>query len=632
MARRHGWELPAHYLQILAITVYLLLAVAFYAFYAPFVAKEAVYEYVATGVYTFLALGVLILYARCTAIDPADPGILVPPDRTARSQCETSLPGDASSIEEPCKSVVAERGETYRPSFCAKVAGIFCFCLVREDCRKDEETPQQPSSEEEALFCTLCNAEVRKYSKHCRSCDKCVDGFDHHCRWLNNCVGKKNYASFVCLMAISLLWLLAECGIGVWVFVRCFVFKKVVENQITERLGDGFTRPPFASVVGFCTFLSFLAIVPLSELFFFHIILIRKGITTYEYVIAMRTQSEPPGPSVGGEELQSLPSSPTSSAVTAISGRSSVGIGLQYKGAWCTPPRIFQDEIEHLEPSRVPSTVDPDTLQPGDKGKKVAHRPVRISAWKLAKLDSNEAAKAAAKARASSSVLRPVSSRPQPYDSDQLSSSNVSVRSSPTSIKSGFQNRIFSRSGLPRISSSAKSSYPPSRASREDIETCAHSVSQLGSPNPSNMDRFNPIYQSSANQSPLSSRAGDPSPARIPLKMKESSAGEGTKKSVYWDPEAGRFVSANTRALASSSVGPRTELTYTGQSIFFGGPLVNDNSTGSARSRGGLGIGGSGDRESGRYFQQGRSQRGDQLPVFLPTSDSQEGQLPPELP
>ncbi|KAH9624923.1 hypothetical protein KSS87_004199 [Heliosperma pusillum] len=344
----------------------------------------------------------------------------------------------------------------------------------------------------------------------------------------------------------------------------------------------------------------------------------------------MRTQSEPPGPSVGGEELQSLPSSPTSSAVTAISGRSSVGIGLQYKGAWCTPPRIFQDEIEHLEPSRVSSTVDPDALQPGDKGKKVAHRPVRISAWKLAKLDSNEAAKAAAKARASSSVLRPVSSRPNPYDSDQLSSSNVSVRSSPTSIKSGFQNRIFSRSGLPRISS-AKSSYPPSRASREDIETCAHSVSHLGSPNPSNMDRFNPIYQSSANQSPLSSRAGDPSPARIPLKIKESSAEEGTKKTVYWDPEAGRFVSANTRAVASSSVGPRTELMYTGQSIFFGGPLVNDNSTGSARSRGGSGIGGSGDRESGRYFQQGRAQRGAQLPVFVP-SDSQEAQLPPQSP
>lgn len=68
-----------------------------------------------------------------------------------------------------------------------------------------------------------------------------------------------------------------------------------------------------------------------------------QGITTYEYVVAMRTLSEPPGPSVDGGEQHSLPSSPTSSAVTAISGRSSVGMGLPYKGAWCTPPRIFMD-------------------------------------------------------------------------------------------------------------------------------------------------------------------------------------------------------------------------------------------------------------------------------------------------
>ncbi|KAK9748461.1 hypothetical protein RND81_02G059300 [Saponaria officinalis] len=599
MVRRHGWQLPAHYLQISAISVYLLLSIAFYVFIAPFVAEAAVYVYVATGVYTFLAVGVLILYARCTAIDPADPGILVEPDITARSHYEASLPGDASSIQERCKSVVCEREDAYCPCSCSRIGGIFCFCLVQEDCRKDEEIKQQPS-EEEALFCTLCNAEVRKFSKHCRSCDKCVDGFDHHCRWLNNCVGKKNYASFLCLMAMSVLWLVAECGIGVWVLVRCFVFKKFVEPQISERLGDGFTRAPYVSVVAFCTFLSFLALVPLGELFFFHMILIRKGITTYEYVVAMRTQSEPGGPSIGGGEQQSLPSSPTSSAVTAISGRSSVGIGLQYKGAWCTPPRIFQDEIEHLEPTRVVSTVDPDNIQQVDKGKKVPAHPVRISAWRLAKLDSNEAAKAAAKARASSSVLRPITSRPHAYDSDQLSSSNVSLRSSPIS-------KINSRTRIPRLSS-AKSSYPPSRASQEDID----------------MEHFNPMYQLSANQSPLSSRAGEPSDnagptstAHTPLRKNELNAGEREKNTVYWDQEAGRFVSATSRAVAS-----RTELSYTGQSIFFGGPLVNENV-----KRGVTSSGSSGGPEQGGYFQQGRRQRGDQIPVFVP-SDAQQGQLP----
>lgn len=69
-----------------------------------------------------------------------------------------------------------------------------------------------------------------------------------------------------------------------------------------------------------------------------------QGISTYDYVVAMRTQSEPPGPSVDGGDQQSLQSSPVSSAVTAISGRSLHGMGLQYKGAWCTPPRIFMDQ------------------------------------------------------------------------------------------------------------------------------------------------------------------------------------------------------------------------------------------------------------------------------------------------
>ncbi|KAE8795863.1 putative S-acyltransferase [Hordeum vulgare] len=49
---------------------------AFYAFLSPFFGKN-LYQYIAISVYSFLALSVLILYARCTAIDPAEPGILI---------------------------------------------------------------------------------------------------------------------------------------------------------------------------------------------------------------------------------------------------------------------------------------------------------------------------------------------------------------------------------------------------------------------------------------------------------------------------------------------------------------------------------------------------------------------------
>ncbi|MFS7947319.1 putative protein S-acyltransferase [Helianthus anomalus] len=610
MARRHGWELPAHTFQVVAITVYFLLSVAFYAFFSPFLGKEDIYEHVAIGVYSFLALCVFILYVRCTAIDPADPGILIEPDRASpyRSHNATEEnPGNGSSVGEPSKTGFQNGGiyDKNSSGCCSKIGGLLCGCIVIEDCRNDED--MQQGWEEEALFCTLCNAEVRKYSKHCRSCDKCVDGFDHHCRWLNNCVGRKNYFTFVCLMAVSLVWLTFECGVGIAVLVRCFVDKKATENQIAERLGDGFSRPPFATVVAICTAVSLLATIPLGELFFFHIILIRKGITTYEYVVAMRTQSEPVGPSIDGLDQQSLQSSPTSSAVTVMSGRSSHGLSLQHKGAWCTPPRIFMDQqdevIPHLEPGRLPSTIDPDAVLPPDKSKKLPQRPVRISAWKLAKLDSNEAIKAGAKARALSSVLRPLDSKHNPNDPDRLSSSNVSIISSPSSA-------------IHYKRSHSKSSYPPSRASRDDIETCHHSVSNTSSPRPlQGRDQFNPVYQSSANQSQLSVK-NEPTvqPVAVPGPRRNNLAvGESTRStSVYWDQEAGRFVSASTpRSVGgggSSSQATATELTYTGQSIFFGGPLVGGGQRGSTAVS---------------YYQQGRSQRGGQLPVFVPSEQNQ---------
>lgn len=654
MARKHGWQLPAHTFQMVAIAVFFILSVAFYVFFAPFLGKD-IYEYVAMGVYSFLAFSVFILYVRCTAIDPADPGILVPSDETSpyKSHNTPDFPGEPSKVG----LQIGEKHTLPNSSFCSTIGDFCCCFLVKEDCRSEEDLIQQQSGEEDALFCTLCNAEVRKFSKHCRSCDKCVDGFDHHCRWLNNCVGRKNYITFVSLMALSILWLTVECAVGIAVLVRCFADGKATEYQITERLGVGLSRPIFATVVAVCTVISFLAIVPLGELFFFHIILIRKGITTYEYVVAMRTQSEPAGPSFDGGDQQSLPSSPTSSAVTAISGRSSLGLGVQYKGAWCTPPRIFvdhQDEIiPHLARGRVPSTVDPDAVDSFGKEKRMPQRQVRISAWKLAKLDSNEAVKAAAKARASSSVLRPINSRHHPYDADNMS--NLSG-SSPTSTDHENSHRN-ARTGMMSMSP-VKSSYPPSRASRdsrtsrEDLEICNHSISNISSPHYTNnltpspleqrlpsIEHFNPMYQSSADQSPwsmITSDRIDPVPrenlGRNPIRKNEGAVAEGSKPSVFWDQEAGRFVSSAYKSTGSSSQIVGTELLYTGQSIFFGGPLVNPQAARSS-TRDGSSSGSAGLERgyTASYYQQGRSNRGGQLPVFVP-SDSHVNQFSSRLP
>lgn len=42
---------------------------------------------------------------------------------------------------------------------CSGIGGIFCLLFVHEDCRKEEDVEVQGNTED-ALFCTLCNAEV----------------------------------------------------------------------------------------------------------------------------------------------------------------------------------------------------------------------------------------------------------------------------------------------------------------------------------------------------------------------------------------------------------------------------------------------------------------------------------------
>lgn len=226
---------------------------------------------------------------------------------------------------------------------------------------------------------------------------------------------------------------------------------------------------------------------------------------------------------------------------------------------------LFQDDvIQHLEPGPVRSTVDPDTLS---QKKPPQRQQVRINPWKLAKLDSNEASKAAAKARASSSVLLPVSSRNNLYKT----SSNASGKSSPAS------------------SHQTKNS----RKGKGDPECCSLSPGLT-------RDHFNPMYMSSsANQSPLNEEESGNVVAAARRNLPTSD-----ESSVVWDPEAGRFVSSSR--IPGTCGGP---LAYN---------IASSGSDGSRKVRGNPLTG---------YLQQVRSQRGSQLPVFMPTDSQLERHL-----
>lgn len=143
----------------------------------------------------FQALLVFILYVRCTAINPADPGIMskfdngvtnsinpnhrlsakdLPrkfdesttghssPSSVSRSSLAGANSSRKGSVGEPGGvNIVAE--PTTRT--CC-IGGIFCALFVHEDCRKQQEGAAESQGGEDALFCTLCNAEVLHYDKH----------------------------------------------------------------------------------------------------------------------------------------------------------------------------------------------------------------------------------------------------------------------------------------------------------------------------------------------------------------------------------------------------------------------------------------------------------------------------------
>lgn len=483
-------------------------------------------------------------------------------------------------------------------------------------------------------------------------------------------------------MATSLVWLVTEAGVGIAVLVRCFVNKKNMEAEIVDRLGNGFSLAPFATVVAVCTAVSLLACVPLGELFFFHMILIRKGITTYEYVVAMRAMSEAPGGESVDEEQPNIVYSPSGSATTGFSGGSS--LGLQYKGAWCTPPRVFVDYQEEvapqLEPGMIPSTVDPDAAGFVEKGNKGPKRPVKISAWKLAKLDSSEAMRAAAKARASSSVLRPVDNRR--FDTELSSSENMSVRSSISADTGGNRD----------MRNELRNSLAPSQGSRDEYETGTHSISSFSSPShvhesvtlsplpqahssghlnagivperarttrvaPPNNNHH--LLHSSEFDEKIMQRNSTTDPLLLSAAAPAASLLRDVKRtSVVWDQEAGRYVSvpvsasdarirpsmqggsSNPNAASASNdkspvpvpqepsqppakppVEQSEKLMYTGESIFFGGPLLRGPIKDGLRNERGCGSRESQERLPFNLPRESRFRRdaaSHQLPVFVP--------------
>ncbi|ESR52005.1 hypothetical protein CICLE_v10030950mg [Citrus x clementina] len=449
--RKHGWQLPYHPLQVVAVAVFMALGFAFYVFFAPFVGKR-ILQLIITGIYSPLIGCVFGLYIWCAAADPADSGVFkskkylkIPDSGKSSRPKDSKLGGDStSSINDANAATVGHKpvemdtmdAETTSKDLNSEVQeknalspNSSCCTLVLSPCAficncfgSSEESSEQQMSEDGMFYCSLCEVEVFKYSKHCRVCDKCVDRFDHHCRWLNNCIGKKNYRQFFTLMVSALLLLILQWVTGIFVLISCFLERKRYSVDISSKLGSSFSLVPFVIVVAVCTILAMLATLPLAQLFFFHILLIKKGLTTYDYIIALREQ-EQEQQGVGGQQ------SPQMSIASSLTGLSSASsFSTFHRGAWCTPPRLFLEDQFDVVPPETGSVSSLGKKTVGEEPIKKKNPAVKISPWTLARLNAEEISKAAAEARKKSKILQPVVKRETPFGLESNSSFGSSSR------------------------------------------------------------------------------------------------------------------------------------------------------------------------------------------------------------
>ena len=122
--------------------------------------------------------------------------------------------------------------------------------------------------------CSFCHRRTLPTSKHCKACNKCVEGFDHHCKWLNTCVGSRNYHTFFTFVSSTVLSLCCSLIASLWVLIFYW-----------DQLDDAGPRGMFKAGCILSAVASAIAIPPTGQLLSFHVMLWRRGITTYDHIM-----------------------------------------------------------------------------------------------------------------------------------------------------------------------------------------------------------------------------------------------------------------------------------------------------------------------------------------------------------
>lgn len=131
--------------------------------------------------------------------------------------------------------------------------------------------------------CDICETHVRDSAKHCGACNRCVDDFDHHCRWLNNCVGRANYKLFFRLIVVVFFLTLVHNITNVFVIYNLLT-AATPTVKAHESVYKSVLLVEFQVLIFIAVFFNLCALLFLGHLTIFHVMLQRRGMTTYEYI------------------------------------------------------------------------------------------------------------------------------------------------------------------------------------------------------------------------------------------------------------------------------------------------------------------------------------------------------------
>ncbi|XP_045900024.1 palmitoyltransferase ZDHHC11 isoform X1 [Micropterus dolomieu] len=247
--RMNGWSWPPQAFQVFGWLLYSYLAIVSFGIYIPLLPlpwKHVVYALMAVAFIVHL-----FTHIAAVTIDPADSGVRA-------KQCYSSP----------------------MPLF---------------------DRTKQPHVIQDQQ-CYLCDVKVGPKVKHCGVCNKCVEDFDHHCKWLNTCVGGRNYWCFFVALSSATLGVFLLVAVILFIFIQHYLDRNSLRTspQFDSMLANDTwlvflpSAPVKTSSAGLLTVafvtavLSVTCLLLLGHLLIFHLYLIYKGISTFDYVKIQR--------------------------------------------------------------------------------------------------------------------------------------------------------------------------------------------------------------------------------------------------------------------------------------------------------------------------------------------------------